>query len=50
MGGYKGDQGRRGGRVVGGVYFYFNGKSEEEDTPSESDDDLDLSEDEWGKE
>ena len=36
-----------GGR--GRVSFYFDGKGEEEEHPSELDNDLDSSEDEWGK-
>ena len=36
--------------VGGGLPFYFNSKSEEEDLPSESDDNSDLSKIEWGEE
>ena len=43
----KGALGRRGGG--GRVTFYFDGKGKEEDSPSESENDLDSSEDEWGK-
>ena len=38
--------GKEGG--LGGVSFYFDGKGEEEDSPSELDDDLDSSEEKWG--
>ena len=48
MGGRKGSRGRRGGG--GRVSFYFGGKGEEEDSPYESDNELDLSEDKWGRE
>ena len=41
-------QGSKGGR--GKLTFYFYGKGEEEDLTSKSEDDLDFSEDEWGKE
>ena len=34
----------------GVVSFYFDGKGEKEDSSSESYNDSDLSEDEWGKE
>ena len=35
-------------RGRGGVYFYFGGKGKEEDLMSESDAELNSSEDEWG--
>ena len=43
----EGARGRR--ESEGRVNFYFDGKGEEEDSPSKSDDDSDYSEEEFGK-